>query len=182
MATGHRFLEVEHEDATVISPLHGLFTACGEPKQLEDALEPLAEVLETDLPLYCRLARRKARQVLAPQYHHLTENLKSYIVMYTMEFHPREASVYFALNQALRRSVACVCSPRSQGCVQLASVQLFYIGLVMHMHGFVHLVSPPGDLGGFSGISTDSHNCSDHIEVSTHCDFNLGTDPAKKEP
>jgi len=98
-----RFADVEHEDGQVRGPLAGLFPASLPVPSLEDALSSIAEILPIFAPgsKQVKLAQRKAKQT-QKQYNFMTLDEIASIVLYTMEANPREQSLYFAMNKALR--------------------------------------------------------------------------------
>jgi hypothetical protein len=97
-----RCAEGSLEDGDFRNPVCGLFRHCDRIKPIEEALRPVASFLDDSLATYIKKAKRKANQVVEAKYPHLSENAMAYIVLYTMQMHPPEASLYCLLNKALR--------------------------------------------------------------------------------
>ena len=120
-ASHDRVLDAWLEDGQRRSPLAGLFPPTLLLRSLQSALEPLAarypQLREDGRSM--KIARRKARQ-LARTHGEMSEDERASIVLYTMEDHPREDSLYYVLNAALRE--------------HRASTELWrdYIWLLMH--------------------------------------------------
>jgi hypothetical protein len=96
-----RLGDVALEDSGVRTPLQGLFDHCDVVKPLEDALLPVRHMLPP-LKTYLRTTLRKAQEVIDDIHPGFPENEARYIVLYTMDFQPREKSVYFVMNASLR--------------------------------------------------------------------------------
>ena len=101
---GNRLLDMALEDGAPRAPLSGLFPASLAVSTLEDALVPVSATLPHLHPSTGRsvkLARRQAKRAQA-KHPSLALDKCAAIVLYTMEEIPRENSLYYALNLALR--------------------------------------------------------------------------------
>ena len=103
-ASGSRLLDMALEDGAPRSPLSGLFPANLPLPSLEEALMPHSATLPHLHPSTgpsVKIARKQAKRAQA-KHPDLTLDECAAIVLYTMEAIPREYSVYFVLNLALR--------------------------------------------------------------------------------
>mmetsp|Transcript_1031 Transcript_1031/g.1431 ORF Transcript_1031/g.1431 Transcript_1031/m.1431 type:complete len:931 (-) Transcript_1031:120-2912(-) len=102
-AIASRFADIDQEDGATRSPIAGLFPKDLPVPTLEAALASVAEVL----PGFAydsknvKIALRHSKKV-AKTYNFMTMDEIPSIVLYTMEASPREDSLYFAMNAALR--------------------------------------------------------------------------------
>ncbi len=97
----HRVLDAALEDGGVRSPLGGLFPADLPVPTLDAALAPHLATMPNLEAHMVEIARAKAEEV-AEDYPNLSVDERAAIVLYTAEEQPREGSVYYALNAALR--------------------------------------------------------------------------------
>ena len=110
---GSRLLDMALEDGAPRSSLAGLFPANLALSSLEDALMPLAATLPHLHPSSGRsvkIARRQAKRAQA-KHPNMSIDKCTAIVLYTMEEFPRETSLYYALNLALRNQMRHVVRP-----------------------------------------------------------------------
>lgn len=106
-STGSRLLDMALEDGAPRGPLGGLFPANLPIATLEDALKPIAQTWPHLHPLTGRSVKLARKQAKRAQAKHPTISMDkcAAIVLYTMEEIPRESSLYYALNLALRDQV-----------------------------------------------------------------------------
>jgi hypothetical protein len=110
---GSRLLDMALEDGAPRSSLAGLFPANLALSSLEDALMPLAATLPHLHPSSGRsvkIARKQAKRAQA-KHPDMSIDKCTAIVLYTMEEFPRETSLYYALNLALRNQMRHVVRP-----------------------------------------------------------------------
>jgi len=110
---GSRLLDMALEDGAPRSSLAGLFPANLALSSLEDALMPLAATLPHLHPSSGRsvkIARKQAKRAQA-KHPNMSIDKCTAIVLYTMEEFPRETSLYYALNLALRNQMRHVVRP-----------------------------------------------------------------------
>ena len=112
-ASGSRLLDMALEDGGQRSPLSGLFPANLPLPSLEVALMPHSATLPHLHPSTGRsvkMARKQAKRAQA-QHPDVTLDECTAIVLYTMEEIPRETSLYYVLNLALRNKVRAAVHP-----------------------------------------------------------------------
>ena len=100
----NRLMDMAFEDGEVRGPLAGFFPATLRVPTLEQALAPLAADyphLHAVTGRSVKLARKKAKKAQL-KYPSLTMDECTAIVLYTMEEEPRETSLYYVMNAALR--------------------------------------------------------------------------------
>ena len=100
----NRLMDMAFEDGEVRGPLEGFFPATLPVPTLEQALAALAAShphLHADTGRSVKLARKKAKKAQL-KYPSLTMDECTAIVLYTMEEEPRETSLYYVMNAALR--------------------------------------------------------------------------------
>ena len=112
-ASGSRLLDMALEDGAQRSPLSGLFPANLPLPSLEDALMPHSATLPHLHPSTGRSVKMALKQAKRAQAKHpnMTLDECAAIVLYTMEEIPREASLYFILNLAMRNKVRAAVHP-----------------------------------------------------------------------
>jgi hypothetical protein len=122
-ASGSRLLDMALEDGAQRSPLSGLFPANLPLPSLEVALMPHSATLPHLHPSTGRSVKMARKQAKRAQAKHpdVTLDECTAIVLYTMEEIPRETSLYYVLNLALRNK-------------ERAAVHLWrdYIWLLLH--------------------------------------------------
>jgi hypothetical protein len=106
-ASGSRLLDMALEDGAQRSPLSGLFPANLPLPSLEVALMPHSATLPHLHPSTGRSVKMALKQAKRAQAKHpdMTLDECTAIVLYTMEEIPRETSLYYVLNLALRNKV-----------------------------------------------------------------------------
>jgi hypothetical protein len=106
-ASGSRLLDMALEDGAQRSPLSGLFPANLALPSLEVALMPHSATLPHLHPSTGRSVKMALKQAKRAQAKHpdMTLDECTAIVLYTMEEIPRETSLYYVLNLALRNKV-----------------------------------------------------------------------------
>eukprot|EP00900_Chrysochromulina_parva_P000078 jgi/Chrpa1/10070/Chrysochromulina_OHIO_Genome00017192-RA len=106
-ASGSRLLDMALEDGAQRSPLSGLFPANLPLPSLEVALMPHSATLPHLHPSTGRSVKMALKQAKRAQAKHpdVTLDECTAIVLYTMEEIPRETSLYYVLNLALRNKV-----------------------------------------------------------------------------
>lgn len=98
----NRCLDLALEDGEPRSPLHGFFPPTLPTPSLDEALNALSHTHRVDSRTL-GLARAKAKRAQAQRkYAHLSLDECTTIVIYTAEEEPREGSLYYVLNAALR--------------------------------------------------------------------------------
>ena len=100
----NRVMDMALEDGKVRGPLAGFFPATLPVPTLEQALAPFAAGyphLHADTGRSVKLARKKAKKAQV-KYTTLTLDECIAVVLYTIEEHPRETSLYYLMNAALR--------------------------------------------------------------------------------
>lgn len=110
---GSRLLDMALEDGAPRSSLAGLFPANLALSSLEDALTPLAATLphlHPSLGRSVKIARKQAKRAQA-KHPDMSIDKCTAIVLYTMEEFPRETSLYYVLNLALRNQMRHVVRP-----------------------------------------------------------------------
>ena len=112
-ASGSRLLDMALEDGAQRSPLSGLFPANLPLPSLEDALMPHSATLPHLHPSTGRSVKMARKQAKRAQAKHpdVTLDECTAIVLYTMEEIPRETSLYYVLNLALRNKVRAAVRP-----------------------------------------------------------------------
>ena len=108
-ASGARLLDMALEDGAPRAPLSGLFPNDLPLPSLEDALLPIAAAsqlshLHPTTGRSVKIARKQAKRAQA-KHPSLTLDECTAIVLYTIEEFPRENSLYYALNLALRNQL-----------------------------------------------------------------------------
>ena len=108
-ASGARLLDMALEDGAPRAPLSGLFPNDLPLPSLEDALVPIAAAsqlshLHPTTGRSVKIARKQAKRAQA-KHPSLTLDECTAIVLYTIEEFPRENSLYYALNLALRNQL-----------------------------------------------------------------------------
>ena len=108
-AFGARLLDMALEDGAPRAPLSGLFPNDLPLPSLEDALVPIAAAsqlshLHPTTGRSVKIARKQAKRAQA-KHPSLTLDECTAIVLYTIEEFPRENSLYYALNLALRNQL-----------------------------------------------------------------------------
>ena len=108
-AFGERLLDMALEDGAPRAPLSGLFPNDLPLPSLEDALLPIAAAsqlshLHPTTGRSVKIARKQAKRAQA-KHPSLTLDECTAIVLYTIEEFPRENSLYYALNLALRNQL-----------------------------------------------------------------------------
>ena len=112
-ASGSRLLDMALEDGAPRSPLSGLFPANLPLPSLEVALTPHSATLPHLHPSTgpsVKIARKQAKRAQA-KHPDITLDECTAIVLYTMEEIPRETSLYYVLNLALRNKVRAAVRP-----------------------------------------------------------------------
>ena len=110
------------EDGGLRGSLAGFFPAGLPVLSLEKAVAPFSHLCAADLDNNIKIARKHAaKKKVAEAFPDLSEDERAALTLYTMESHPREQSVYFLLNLALRA--------HDRGAVRLYRD---YIWLIMH--------------------------------------------------
>ena len=136
------------EDGAPRAPLSGLFPADLPLPSLEDALMPLAVMLPQLHPSSGRsvkIARKQAKRAQA-KHPNLSMDKCIAIVLYTMEEIPREESLYYALNLALRNQMRNAVRPW-RDYVWLLLHALRELPLAAEMLVFRGCKTTPADLG-----------------------------------
>jgi ubiquitin len=102
----NRMMDMALEDGKSRGPLAGFFPATLPVPTLEQALAPLAAGyphLDAVTGRSVKLARKKVKEKKAQvKYPNLTMDECTAVVLYTMEEEPRETSLYYVMNAALR--------------------------------------------------------------------------------
>ena len=88
------------EDGEARMPLSALFKEA-QLRPLDELVEQIRPMVSSDLDVSVRMARRKAEE-LQEEFPNLTEDERAMLTLYTIEMFPKERSLYFVMNQALR--------------------------------------------------------------------------------
>jgi hypothetical protein len=112
-ASGSRLLDMALEDGAQRSPLSGLFPANLPLPSLEVALMPHSATLPHLNPSTGRSVKMALKQAKRAQAQHpdVTLDECTAIVLYTLEEIPRETSLFYVLNLALRNKVRAAVTP-----------------------------------------------------------------------
>ncbi|CAK9055263.1 unnamed protein product [Durusdinium trenchii] len=95
-----RIAGAEEEDGEARMPLSALFKEA-QLRPLDELVEQIRPMVSSDLDVSVRMARRKAEE-LQEEFPNLTEDERAMLTLYTIEMFPKESSLYFVMNQALR--------------------------------------------------------------------------------
>lgn len=68
---------------------------------LDELVEKIRPMVSSDLDVAVRKSRRKAQE-LQEEFSYFTEDERAMLTLYTIEMYPKECSLYFVMNQALR--------------------------------------------------------------------------------
>lgn len=156
-ASGNRLLDMALEDGAPRAPLSGLFPADLPLPSLEDALMPLAATLPHLHPSSGRsvkIARKQAKRAQA-KHPNISMDKCIAIVLYTMEEIPREDSLYYALNLALRNQMRNAVRPWRE-----------YVWLLLHA---LRELPPAAEMMVFRGCKTTPADLG--LELTKGFDF-----------
>ena len=156
-ASANRLLDMALEDGAPRAPLSGLFPADLPLPSLEDALMPLAATLPHLHPSSGRsvkIARKQAKRAQA-KHPNISMDMCIAIVLYTMEEIPREDSLYYALNLALRNQMRNAMRPWRD-----------YIWLLLHA---LRELPPAAEMLVFRGCKTTPADLG--LELTKGFDF-----------
>lgn len=100
-----RFMDVQNEPLNIMTPIRGYDRMPLVP--LEQAVKPLVDYI----PEIEQMADTAKRRCQKPPPDNLTLDQSAAIMLYTFEWEPKEQSVYYVLNQALRTEDRQVLKP-----------------------------------------------------------------------
>jgi hypothetical protein len=156
-ASGNRLLDMALEDGAPRAPLSGFFPADLPLPSLEDALMPLAATLPHLHPSSGRsvkIARKQAKRAQA-KHPNISMDKCIAIVLYTLEEEPREESLYYALNLALRNQMRTAIRPWRD-----------YVWLLLHS---LRELPPAAEMMVFRGCKTTPADLG--LELTKGFDF-----------